>query len=328
MESILLQRPARGALLAALLVAMFLATGCSRNSGFAKMDDKTLADVDGVRIAVEDLNDRYGRLEKELGNPPKGKAAENAVKRAIVKELVDRALLLAEAKRRGLTVTREEIEQEKTRLWSGLEPDEFKEAMAEAHVTPDRLEEKIRQELLVSRLTGSIVADGAVSDAEAAAYYAKNKDRFFTQEAVRARQIIVGTEDDARQARRRVLAGEKFEEVAADLSQSPDVKKGGDLGFFQKGEMPKAIEDVAFALNPGQVSQVIESPYGYHVIRVEERKPPRQRELSEVRGEIVEAVLTEKREERYRAYLGELSLKARVKYNRKYEEFIREKKKK
>lgn len=102
------------------------------------------------------------------------------------------------------------------------------------------------------------------------------------------------------------------------MSQSPDAANGGDLGLFQRGQMPSQLEEWGFQLKPGQTSPVIETPYGFHILKVEELKPARQLELSEVRDTLTGLVLGRKREEGYRKLLSGLREKAHVAYNRKY----------
>ncbi len=87
---------------------------------------------------------------------------------------------------------------------------------------------------------------------------------------VRARHILVKTEDEANAILFDIKAGKSFEELALKHSLCPSKSKGGDLGFFSKGQMVKEFEDAAFALKPGEVSRPVKTRFGYHIIKVEE----------------------------------------------------------
>jgi parvulin-like peptidyl-prolyl isomerase len=164
-----------------------------------------------------------------------------------------------------------------------------------------------------------------VGEAELLDQYERNKSAFFRQEAVRARHLVVSTEAEARSARRRIAGGEAFADVARRMSQSEDARRGGDLGFFTRGQMPLEVEEAAFALRPGELSPVIESPYGFHLLKVEEHRPARQAQLAEVREEVAAGVRERKREERYAALLEELWKRAEITYNRRHDGILPEK---
>jgi peptidyl-prolyl cis-trans isomerase C len=106
------------------------------------------------------------------------------------------------------------------------------------------------------------------------------------------------------------------------VSQSLDAGRGGDLGFFARGDMPVELEEAAFSLRPGELSPVIESPYGFHLLKVEEHRPARQPTLAEVREKVAARVREARREERYVGLLEELGKKADISYNPKHEELL------
>jgi len=150
-----------------------------------------------------------------------------------------------------------------------------------------------------------------ISEEEIAKYYEENEDEFMDEEKVRARHILLRApekEDDeegwaavekrAQEIREEILAGKDFAEAAKEYSQDPsNAQSGGDLGWFGRGRMVKAFEDAAFSLEVGVVSEPVRTRFGYHLIKVEERKEPGVKPLDEVRG-IIEAKLRKERAER------------------------------
>ena len=103
--------------------------------------------------------------------------------------------------------------------------------------------------------------------------------------------------------------------MAREISLSPDADRGGDLGYFARGQMPPEFDDAVFSLPRGQVSDVVESPYGFHLFLVIDRRPGRNRSDAELRADVRAALLAGKREEAFRAWLSGARAKARIKYN-------------
>lgn len=135
-----------------------------------------------------------------------------------------------------------------------------------------------------------------VSDKDIELYYKSHPEEFKTPEMVRARHILIkvdksasGTEkkeaeEKARELLKRIRAGEDFEKIATEFSEDLGSKdKGGDLGFFRRGSMVPQFEDVAFSLNQGEISDIVESPYGFHIIKVEEKRDSSVKPFEEVK---------------------------------------------
>ncbi|MBY0610723.1 MAG: peptidylprolyl isomerase [Beijerinckiaceae bacterium] len=227
----------RAALLAAGLV--FLAAG----PGLA--EDKVLAKVNGVPITEADTKLAEEDLAGSL--PPNVEGA--ARQRYLVDYLVDLKLLAQAA--------------EKQKLGEG---DDFARRMAYAK---DRA-------LMEKLLTG--VGGAAVTDTAMKAFYDEQVKSLPVETEVRARHILVETEDAAKSALTRLKAGEDFAKLAAELSKDPGSgKEGGDLGYFTKDRMVPEFAEAAFKTEPGKISEIVKSQFGYHIIKVEDRrekKPP------------------------------------------------------
>ncbi len=144
----------------------------------------------------------------------------------------------------------------------------------------------------------------AARDAESRQLYDDRKDRYDVPEQVRARHVLIRVAPEAspeaiaeaerrtRGALERLRAGEDFATVAAELSDDVGSKAtGGDLGFFRRGQMVKAFEDVAFASAPGELGEPVRSEFGFHLIRVEEKRPAQLRSYEEVREELAGEIL-------------------------------------
>ncbi len=191
-----------------------------------------------------------------------GKAALAQVRVQVLDSLIELALVEQAAARMGITVSDEEVStrvQETVAAGGGEE--KFQTWLQENGITEEEFSDQLRSEMITEAVIQQIT--GAVSD---------------KAEQVRARHILVGTEQEANEVLQRLQAGEDFAVVAQQMSEDEVTRAdGGDLGFFPKGmlSVPSEVEEAAFALQPGQISGIVRSPYGYHVIQVVERQAER-----------------------------------------------------
>ncbi len=165
-----------------------------------------------------------------------------------------------------------------------------------------------------------------VSDQEVKAYYEKHKKEFVQPEAIHARHILIPVAQNAspkevkaalkkaEMIRKRALNGESFAKLAKEYSADPGTKdKGGDLGFFTKGQMIEDFEKAAFALKPGQISKPIRTAFGFHIIKVEEVRPATQKSFAEVKDQIREQLQQQHQEMALRMALRQLENKHPIK---------------
>jgi peptidyl-prolyl cis-trans isomerase C len=137
-----------------------------------------------------------------------------------------------------------------------------------------------RDEMRRQRLIGQLAADVQVpTDADVRQYYAQHLSDFKSGEEVRVRQILVHDEDLAKNLASRLRKGERFEDLSSQYSLAPNAKKGGDIGYVSRGELPKMFEDVIFSLKPGAISDVIGTDSTFHIFKIDERRPPGQIDL-------------------------------------------------
>jgi peptidyl-prolyl cis-trans isomerase C len=163
-----------------------------------------------------------------------------------------------------------------------------------------------------------------VSDKEVKEYYDANLEKFKQPEQVKASHILIKVDPKADESgkaearkqiemiQKKVKKGEDFEALAKEYSGCPSSTKGGDLGYFGRGQMVKPFEDAAFALEPGQVSNIVETRFGYHLIKVIEKKPPTTMSFDEVKERIQRYLKQQRIREKVLAYVEELRGKAKV----------------
>ena len=155
----------------------------------------------------------------------------------------------------------------------------------------------------------------AVTEEQIRQYYEEHAADFVEPEQVHAQQIVVKGLDEAKRVQQQLWQGKKFPDLARRYSLSPDARVGGDLGFFARGTMPPAFDEVVFKLSVGGTSEVVSTEYGFHLFRVLEKKPGRKRELIEVRGAHRRAAAHHLRADAQKAYVAGLRAKATIVLN-------------
>jgi len=177
------------------------------------------------------------------------------------------------------------------------------------------LEADLRVRRLVERLSDG---DADPTDADLRRFYDEHLDYFKTAEEVRASHILKSARgekrheayDELRNLRKRLQAGENFEDLARKHSDKGE--EHIDLGFFKRGELAEEFEIVAFSLDVGEISPVFATPFGYHLITVTERKPATPKPFEEVREQVRELVVAERRQEKTRKLVEELQARATI----------------
>ena len=202
---------------------------------------------------------------------------------------------------------------------------EFKKAIKDLEMDEKDLREYTRRDLLISHFVDTkFVSKTTVSDAEIRAFYDKNPDKFKRDETVKASHILIGADskasaDDRKKAREKaeklkkeLAGGADFAALAKANSTDPSSQQGGDLGFFGKGQMVPAFEKAAFALKPGEISDVVETQFGYHIIKLTDRKPAATVEFKDAKAKIEEFLKGQKVNEAIQKYLTDARKTAKI----------------
>ncbi|MGI6384809.1 MAG: peptidylprolyl isomerase [bacterium] len=260
----------------------------------AKSD--VVATVNGEAITRQSLVDR---LIKQAGS-------------SMLEQMIDMLIIKQAAVKAGIKITDAEVNAEVAEIRSQF-PNEaaFEEALKRYKLDLNALKADMAPRLMLDKLTA---ADTAVTDDEIKKHYDENKQRYTVPETVRARHILVKTEKEARKALEQLKSGDKkFDELAAEISIDPGSKaNGGDLGTFIRGQMVPEFEMAAFAVNVGEISDIVKTNYGYHIIKVEAREAEREMSLTSVKDEIKKMLMDEKRKAVIPGWIQEQRSKAKV----------------
>jgi len=273
--------------------------------------------VNGQTVSRADFERELGRsLELPDGASAPTPEQLDALRKNILQGLVDRMLLLQEAKARGITLTEAEVDQRVAKLKADWPAEEFKALLAQRQQTMDELRADAIAQLTQERLFHDVVYPRvAVTEEEIRADVDAHPERSQEPEQVHAAQIVVKELDEAKEIRSQLRNGAKFADLARERSLSADAKAGGDLGWFPRGVMPEAFDQVAFSLGAGQISDVVPTDYGFHIFKVLEKRPARKKDLAQVRGEVEQRLLRAKQEQAQTEFVAQLRSKASIRIN-------------
>jgi peptidyl-prolyl cis-trans isomerase SurA len=296
-----------------LSVAVF---GPIRPSFAAKVEDRIVAIVNSDLIMLSEVKREMApereRIEKQYRGDELTRRLQMAEAMALT-TMIERRLQLQEAKAKSVEVADQEVKQAvKQLIQQGEKIDEKDPASAKS----------VRDQLTLLKVVDREVRSGVmVADPEMKRYYQEHRDRFALPEEYTLSQILIkprASDDpaDAKAKARDVMAqlkqGESFEDLALQYSDGPTASRGGRLGLVRQGELLPAIERGVSNLVPGGISEVIESPEGLHIVRLDDKKPKQFRPYEEVRQEIQALVFQQKSEDMFQAWLADLKNKAYI----------------
>ncbi len=294
--------------------ALAAASGCSR-CGASTKDAATaaraVATVNGETISADALARelRDARVGTEDGG-----GGLDVLRRRVLDELVDRAVLLQDARARSVVVGQDQVERAFLRIRSEYPGTHFDDLLAQERLSQTELKARLKDQLTLERLfEQEVFPQVQVVDADVERYYVDHAQDYQDPERVRVSQIVVATRDEAIQVRERVRRNpQTFADVARKSSIGPEGKNGGDLGYIGKGSGFPEVFDACFTMPLNVISDVTPSPYGFHLFKVVDKKPAHKRPLEQARGEIAEKLTRERRAQAQEGYVRTLRERAKI----------------
>jgi parvulin-like peptidyl-prolyl isomerase len=249
------------------------------------------------------------RLEREgnIDAPP----LTPALREAILDELIETEMLLAEADRLGVVASSTVVQAEVKQIASSIPPEEFQRRLIQTYQTEQSLRDTVEQRLRIETLLDRLIPPVGPGEVRAA-WDALSPAEKMKPARVRAGQILVSTEQAGREILKRLRKGESFEALARSQSIAPNAAAGGYLGWFARGEMPEVMENACFALEPDKTSPLSASEYGYHIFKVYETEPARPLQFEEARGGLLRDLQEKHAREGKEALLASLRQKLDV----------------
>jgi peptidyl-prolyl cis-trans isomerase C len=251
----------------------------------------------------------------------------DAVYRGVLDQLVGLKLLSQEVAAKKVAVSEADVDAQLAQIRSQFpSEDVFNQALKAQNKTLEIIRADARRSMAITKmLEAAIEAKVAVSPEQAKRFYDENPDQFKRPEQVRASHILIGTQENADVAAKatakrkaegllkQLKSGGDFAALAKENSQDPgSAIKGGDLGFFSRGQMVGPFDEVAFTLAPGATSDLVETQFGYHIIRVVEKTEAGAVALDDVRPQLEQFLQNQNRQREMASYIGALKAKGKV----------------
>lgn len=330
-----------------LFIALTVA-GCGGRGSSGQAGGKTIATVNYKKITDRQVEKRLALFQIAYGH--KFAANEMAAARsAMAEQLIDEYILVAEAKKRRLIPAEKDVAREVVRLKGMMRDQSFggsasklNSTLKHAGITDQDLTDMTRNELAIRALQQQVIGGLKVTQAEAKQYYEANKSQMRQPESVKIREIRFEKLEDGEKALAEIKGGADFAEVAKKYMPNPapnmpndathaglsgaggdpsstggDASRqaGGVMGpFFRgSGQLAKELEDAAFALKSGETSGVIQTPLGYHIIKVEEVTPSKEFTFEEIKDRLANGLLQQKQQQAWERFLTGLRDQAKVK---------------
>lgn len=285
-----------------------------------------LATVDGEKIERWELEGAIKGMEARAGSPiPADRRDE--IMRGLLDQIVSYHVLHKEAVDRKVAATDAEVEDRLKQIKGGFPNEQaFQQALTAQGISLAQLQQQTRMGMSIDKVIQTAVgADVKVEDTEVSTFYQQNQQQFAQDESVHASHILIGTPQGAdakakeaakakaEQVLKQLKSGGDFVKLAKEQSQDPgSATGGGDLGFFPKGQTDPAFEKAAFALKDGALSDVVETQFGYHVIKVHEHRAARTAPLDEVSDQIRSFLTNQKRDAGIQTFIEQSKAKRKV----------------
>lgn len=287
-----------------------------------------VAIVNGSAIAREEFDRELSQVKQRISqqglkfSSPKFEGIRNE----ILDNLINLELLFQESLNNGIKVEKEAIDSQIKSLKQKFSNDtEFEKLLSELKVSEQALKIQIKKRIAIQELIETqIVQKIKIPDEESKIFYDTYPKLFKQPEQIKASHILIKVEPDAdeikkseakqkiKKIQQELKKGRDFAALAKEFSEGPSKTKGGDLGYFQQGRMVKPFEDVAFALKTEEVSDIVETQFGYHIIKVVDKKPEKTIPYEDIKNDLAQHLKQEKTKEELNEYIQKLREKSKI----------------
>ena len=254
------------------------------------------ATVNGEQITNKEIDEQYAKLPAQY---------QGLIDReTFVNQTILSKLLIQESIKEGITITDQEIDKSLDPL--RINNETLEQIAIQQGYTVEELKKILGDRLYINKLLEKKL-NIVITDEEAKKFFDENKADLEEKEQIKASHILVKTEEEATDIEKQLKEGKQFTELANQYSIDPGSNKtGGELGFFPKGVMVKEFEDAAFKLNINEVSNPVQTQFGYHIIKVTDKKPAKEANYDELKDKIKDYLKQQRLTEESKTYVEDL----------------------
>jgi len=314
------------------ITLMTIIFACIASNALAQTDstpDATVAIVNDIPITEADVTLEVKRIQFQAKamQKPLDQSMMLSMREKVIDSLINRELLLQQSKAKGITTNESDIDnsidQIKRRLEAGQS---FESLMVEMGITMETMRTQVGQASAIQKLLEvEVYPQAIVSEKDSRIFFENNPQYFKKPEEVKASHILIQVAPDAsdeeklaarekiEDIQKKIATGDDFANLARQYSEGPSSTNGGDLGYFDRKKMVKPFSDAAFELKPGQVSNIVETRFGFHLIKVYDKKAKSTYEFEDIKGRLGEILQQQKIQEETVRYLEVLRRTANVK---------------
>lgn len=309
-----------------LSAAIAITLGAAGGIFYTTQATAFVATVNGSKISTERFNQAMKGYTQQMrmdlnDNSPEGKRQRQMIQQNVVNQLVEIELLMGEAKKRNLVASDKEVNEKLDQVKKQF-PDQakFQEALKQYGLTVDDLKGQIVQGLTLQKLQEDLAKAEKLSDKELREYYDKHIDQFKQSEQASASHILVKEEKLAKEILAKLKKGEDFKKLASQYSTDPGSKaQGGSLGSFGRGMMVPEFEKAAFSLKKGELSGLVKTTFGYHILLGGGTTPARTQSFEEVKPLLNKQLTMSKVNTKFQNWVTDLKKTAKIEIKSEYQ---------
>jgi len=281
----------------------------------AYADDVVVAKVNAATFTKKDLETEVDRLIPQATfhrNVPQEKRKFYYDK--AIEALVNRELQYQDAVAKGMEIDKEKVNAQMENIRKRFKsPEEYKAALEKEGITEEKVRAQVEKEVLVENVVAKKVTEASkISEKDLKEYYEKNPSKFKQPDTVKLRLITSTDEKKAQDILAKIKAGEDFGDIAYKMSEDPYRVKGGDIGYMHKGRMLAEIEEAAFKLKVGEVSDIVKVENAWFIIKLEDKKPEHMVAFEEIKAELKKELEKNRIQELKEAWITDLRAKAKI----------------
>jgi len=286
---------------------LFLISGCSGKSNTSAQDQVVIR-VDDRVLTLAEFNEYFESIRMSYDKEEaKNSVSMQDARLSFLLQLVEEMIILRRADELQLHVSPQELDEAVRDFQEDYSESGFEHLFLKQAISFKTWKERLKKRLLVEKVIRiELLKEVSITPQEIKDYYDKHLKEWSHGEEIRARHILLPSEDQAKKILGRLQGGDDFAGLARLHSLAPEAKYGGDMGYVARGQLPKSLEEPLFDLEQGGVSPVIKTPYGFHIFNVIEKREAGKPKIEECIERIKQGIQKEKVEAAYGSWLAKL----------------------